>query len=252
MRSLAIIPTYNERDNLPLLIPDLLALEPSVDVLVVDDNSPDGTGRLAEAMAARDERVRVVHRAGKQGLGSAYIAGFQSALTLGYDYVIQLDADLSHRPQDVPRLLEALDHADVVIGSRKVPGGKVLGWSAARRVISRGGSLYARWLLGLPINDCTSGFKCLRRRALEAIDLAAVRSNGYGFLVELNFLWAQAGLRIVEVPIVFPNRTRGASKMSAAIALEAAVVLWQLRFRGGLTTEEVVEAAPALSSRGGV
>src|ERR1700737_595980 len=148
MRPLAIIPTYNERDNLLLLIPALLALEPAIDVLVVDDNSPDGTGEIAQAMAARDERVRVLHRAGKQGLGRAYIAGFQSALALGYDCVIQMDADLSHRPEDLPRLLQALDHADVVIGSRKVRGGKVLGWSAARRFISRGGSLYARGLLG--------------------------------------------------------------------------------------------------------
>src|ERR1700737_4193762 len=149
MRPLAIVPTYNERDNLLLLIPALLALQPPVDVLVVDDNSPDGTGQIAEAMAARDERVRVLHRAGKQGLGRAYIAGFQSALALGYDCVIQMGADLSHRPEDLPRRRPPLDPAEVGLGSRRCPGGKVLGWSAARRFISRGGSLYARWLLGL-------------------------------------------------------------------------------------------------------
>jgi dolichol-phosphate mannosyltransferase len=240
MRAIAIIPTYNEAENLAPLIGALLDLTPAIDVLVVDDNSPDGTGRIADRLAGADPRVRVLHRAGKQGLGRAYVAGFQYALERGYDSVIQMDADFSHRPQDVPRLLRALDHAEVAIGSRKVRGGAVVGWSPTRRMLSQGASIYARLLLGLRIKDCTSGFKALRRSALQALDLTKVRSNGYGFLVELNYAWLKAGLRIVEVPIVFPDRARGASKMSAAVALEAARVVLQLRFRGSPTAELVV------------
>ena len=246
MRTIAIIPTYNERENVPPLISALMALEPPVDLLIIDDGSPDGTGAIADQLAAQYDRIEVLHRTGKLGLGSAYTAGFEYALKHGYDRVIQMDADLSHRPEDVPRLLAALDRADVVIGSRKVAGGRVIGWSLLRRLVSEGGSVYARLLLGLPIKDCTSGFKCLRRTALEALDLMKVRSNGYAFLVELNYAWAQAGLRMVEVPIVFPDRVAGASKMSPAIALEAALVLWQLRFRGSPTRE--VRREPAVPS----
>jgi dolichol-phosphate mannosyltransferase len=242
MRALAIIPTYNEADNLASLVGALLGLEPAIDVLVVDDDSPDGTGRIADRLAAADPRVRVLHRAGKQGLGRAYIAGFEYALDRGYDTVIQMDADFSHRPQDVPRLLAALDNAEVAIGSRKVRGGAVVGWSPTRRILSQGASIYARLLLGLRIKDCTSGFKALRRSALEALDLTRVRSNGYGFLVELNYAWSQAGLRIVEVPIVFPDRVAGASKMSAAVALEAARVVLQLRLEGSPTAYRVAGA----------
>lgn len=227
------------------MIRALLDLEPRIEVLVVDDNSPDGTGRIADEIAAQDGRMRVIHRSGKQGLGSAYIAGFEYALERGYDCVIQMDPDFSHRPEDVPRLIEALDGADIVIGSRKVPGGRVVGWSPIRRMVSKGGSVYARRLLGLRIKDCTSGFKCVRRCALEAIDLSKVRSNGYGFLVELNYAWSQAGLRIIEVPIVFPDRVRGASKMSAGIALEAALVLWRLRFGRSPTARTQVGPLPS-------
>jgi dolichol-phosphate mannosyltransferase len=245
MRALAIIPTYNEVDNLRPLIGELLTLEPALDLLVVDDNSPDGTGRVADALAAENDRVRVLHRLGKQGLASAYITGFQYALERSYDCVIHMDADFSHRPEDVPRLLRALDDADVVIGSRRTAGGKTVGWSPTRTLISAWGSIYARLVLGLRIRDCTGGFKAVRRRALQALDLTRVRSNGYAFHVELNYAWTQAGLRVVEVPIVFPDRVRGESKMSAAIALEAALVLWRLRFQGSPTAGMAVENVPA-------
>jgi len=240
MKSIAIIPTYNESENVGPLIRALLDVEPPLDVLIVDDNSPDGTGKIADGLAAESGgRVSVLHRRGKQGLGSAYIAGFRHALGLGYDRVIQMDADFSHRPEDVPRLLGALGEADVVIGSRKVPGGRVVGWSILRRLLSAGASLYARLLLGLQIRDCTSGFKCVSRRALEVLDLDRVRSNGYGFLVELNYAWHKAGMRISEVPIVFPDRVRGRSKMTVAIALEASRVVWLLRSKGSPITVDV-------------
>jgi dolichol-phosphate mannosyltransferase len=245
MRALAIIPTYNEVDNLRPLVRALLSLEPAIDLLVVDDNSPDGTGPLADALAAENDRVAVLHRLSKQGLASAYVAGFQYALERAYECVIQMDADFSHRPDDVPRLLRALDDADVVIGSRRTPGGKTIGWSPARVLISAWGSIYARLVLGLRMQDCTGGFKAVRRRALQALDLPRVRSTGYAFQVELNYTWSKAGLRIVEVPIVFADRVRGESKMSSAIALEAAVVLWQLRFQGSPTAGLAVEAVPA-------
>jgi dolichol-phosphate mannosyltransferase len=229
MRFLVIIPTYNERDNLVPLLDAVLAVDPLIDVLVVDDNSPDGTGELADAFATATDRVRVLHRSGKQGLGTAYIAGFRVALARGYERVVEMDADFSHRPEDLPRLLDAAGHADVVIGSRNIPGGRVIGWSALRQVISKGGSLVARVVLGLPVHDCTSGFKCFRRAALQALDLDAIRSNGYAFQVEVNFACTRAGLRLVEIPIVFPDRTRGHSKMSGRILAEAAVLLLRLR-----------------------
>jgi dolichol-phosphate mannosyltransferase len=246
MRALAIVPTYNERDNLPPLIDALLALEPPLDLLVIDDNSPDGTGRIADGLAARSDRVQVLHRAAKEGLGRAYIAGFQYALERSYDSIIHMDADFSHRPEDVPRLLRALDDADVVVGSRRISGGRTIGWSPTRQLVSAWGSIYARLVLGLRLKDCTGGFKCMRRRALQALDLTKVRSNGYAFHVELNYAWSQAGLRIIEVPIVFPDRVRGVSKMSAAIALEAATLLWKLRFHGG-PAAAVAEPGPAPS-----
>ncbi len=231
MQSIAIIPTYNERDNLVPLVTAVLAHVPSLHVLVVDDHSPDGTGRIADELAVADPRVQVLHRAGKQGLGTAYIAGFRYALARGYERIVEMDADFSHRPEDLPRLLRAADSADVVIGSRNVPGGRAENWSILRHLISKGGSQYARLLLNLPIRDCTSGFKCFRRQALAALDLDSVKSNGYAFQVELNYLCHRAGLRLVEVPIVFPDRQVGHSKMSRHIVLEAAILVWQLRRR---------------------
>jgi len=229
MRTLVIIPTYNERDNLGPLVAAVLAVDPALQILVVDDGSPDGTGDLAEALALETGRVCVLHRAGKQGLGSAYVAGFRYALARDYECVVEMDADFSHRPQDLPRLLRAAETADVVVGSRNVPGGQAEGWSMLRHAISKGGSLYARTLLGLPVRDCTSGFKCFRRAALAALDLSRLRANGYAFQVEVNYACARAGLRFAEVPIVFPNRARGSSKMSGHIVLEAALLVLRLR-----------------------
>ena len=229
MKTVIITPTYNERDNLALLIPILLEAHSALDILVIDDGSPDGTGDLAEYFAKQTNRVRVLQRGSKQGLGTAYLTGFRYALAHRYEYIVQMDADFSHRPEDLPRLLEAAENADLVIGSRNVPGGRVENWSLIRRFISKGGSLYARTLLSMPIKDCTGGFKCFRRRVLEKLDLDSVRSNGYGFQVEMNYLCHRAGFRIAEVPIVFPDRTAGNSKMSKRIFLEAAGLVWKLR-----------------------
>ena len=230
MRSLVIVPTYNEKENLPRLVPAILYVHPDLDLLVVDDNSPDGTGRLAEELAAAsDGRLHVLHRPGKLGLGTAYVAGFAWALAHGYDRIVEMDADFSHRPQDLPALLAAADRADVVIGSRNIPGGRTVGWSWVRNMISKGGSLYARLLLGLPVRDCTGGFKCLSREALERLDLENLLSNGYAFQVEVNYACAKAGLRFAEVPITFNDRTAGKSKMSVAIAVEAAALVLRLK-----------------------
>lgn len=233
MRCIVIIPTYNERENLLHLVPALLEEVPTLDILVVDDSSPDGTGDAAEDLGRRTGRVRLLRRGEKGGLGTAYVAGFGYALEHGYDLVVQMDADFSHRPEDLPRLLRvAKERAyDVAVGSRNVPGGRVEDWSMLRRAISRGGSLYARAILGLPIKDCTSGFKCLRREALEAVDFASVESSGYGFQVEMNYMFHRAGLRIFEEPIVFPDREEGSSKMSWRIFLEAAMLVPKLRLR---------------------
>ncbi len=231
MRSLVIIPTYNERENLPRLIFAILATDRELDVLVVDDGSPDGTGELAESFAGQTSRVRVIQRGSKQGLASAYVEGFKYALARPYKRIIQMDADFSHRPQDLPRLLRAAEKADVVIGSRNVPGGRTEDWSALRRLISKGGSLYARTLLKLTVRDCTSGFKCFRREVLESIDFDSLEAGGFGFQVEVNTLATRAGFRIVEVPIVFPDRAAGHSKMSWRIFLEAFTLVWKLRSR---------------------
>lgn len=229
MRTLVIIPTYNECENLPRLVPAILDVDPDLDLLIVDDNSPDGTGRLADGIADTDGRVHVLHRKSKLGLGTAYVLGFKYALAQGYDRVVEMDADFSHRPEDLRKLLVASSAADVVIGSRNVPGGRTIGWSWVRNVISKGGSLYARLLLGLPIRDCTGGFKCLSREALQRLDLEHLLSNGYAFQVEVNYACAEAGMRFAEVPITFNDRTAGRSKMSPAIAFEAAGLVLRLR-----------------------
>jgi dolichol-phosphate mannosyltransferase len=247
MRPLTIVPTYDERENLPHLISALLDIEPSLEVLVVDDASPDGTGEIAESFARKTSRVRVLHREGKLGLGTAYVAGFEYALAHDYDPVIQMDADFSHRPEDLPRLLQAVESADLVVGSRRVPGGRVENWSQLRRFISKGGNLYARTILNLPIEDCTAGFKCFRREVLEAVDFASVTSNGYGFQVEMNFMCHRAGFRIIEVPIVFPDRGAGRSKMSFQIFLEAAALVWKLRW--GQTLPAQIRRKPQRSVR---
>ena len=232
MKCLVILPTYNERENLPKIVPAILAQGPHFEVLVVDDNSPDGTGGLADELAASEPRVSVLHRDAKRGLGTAYVAGFKQALDRGYDYVFEMDADFSHDPADLPRLLEAAQGADVAIGSRWVPGGGAPNWSWLRTFISRGGSLYARLILGIPIADLTSGFKCFRSSVLANLNLEAVGSNGYAFQVEVNYLCSRRGFRIVEVPIVFIDRRVGESKMSSGIVLEAMLMVLKYRFFG--------------------
>jgi dolichol-phosphate mannosyltransferase len=222
-----VLPTYNEVENLEALVQAVLknlrkASPEGFVVLVVDDSSPDGTGGVADRLAAEHEPVRVLHRPAKRGLGPAYLAGFAEALAGGAAYVMEMDADFSHDPADLARLLEAArDGADLVLGSRYVPGGGVTDWGAVRRLVSRGGSLYARVMLSMTEHDLTGGFKCFRRATLEAIDLDTVSSKGYAFQIELSYRAARRGLRIVEVPIVFRERRVGTSKMSARIALEA-------------------------------
>jgi dolichol-phosphate mannosyltransferase len=228
--ALVIIPTYNERDNLEPITAAVLAAEPRVDILVVDDNSPDGTGVLADALAAREPRVRVLHREKKEGLGKAYLHAFRWALDAGYQYLIEMDADFSHDPRYLPTLLgEALGGVDLVLGSRYVPGGGTVNWGPGRKVLSRGGSLYARSILGVQVRDLTGGFKCFNRRVLEAIDLQAVQSTGYAFQIELTYRTLKAGFRVKEVPIVFEDRRVGQSKMSRKIFLEALTMVWKLK-----------------------
>jgi dolichol-phosphate mannosyltransferase len=223
------LPTYNERENLERMIE---ALEPhGVRVLVIDDNSPDGTGDLADRLAAERHWVSVLHRERKEGLGPAYLAGFRKVLTGDAEYVLEMDADLSHDPAVVPRLIETCTNgADVALGSRYVEGGGTENWGRGRRIVSAGGSLYARLLLGVPVRDLTGGFKCFRREVLERIDLDAVHSRGYAFQIELTYRALREGFRVVEVPIVFADRTRGHSKMSRGIFLEAVVRVPALRF----------------------
>lgn len=221
MRVVTIIPTYNERQSLPLTLDRLRAAVPHSDVLVVDDNSPDGTGELADAIAASDPAVRVLHRQGKEGLGAAYIAGFRWALDRGYDVLVEMDADGSHQPEQLPSLLEAVSGAHLVIGSRWVPGGSVVNWPFHRKLLSRAGSLYSRTMLGLAVRDITAGYRAFRRETLESIDLSTVDSVGYGFQVDMTFRVALKGLRIVEVPITFVEREYGDSKMSGNIVFEA-------------------------------
>lgn len=229
MSLLIVIPTYNEAQNLPTLVERLRRVLPAADLLVVDDESPDGTGALAERLAAGDDRVHVLRRAGKEGLGRAYVAGFAWGLKRGYRYLVQMDADLSHDPADVSRLVAAMRANDLALGSRYVRGGGTRNWGWGRRLLSRGGSLYARLVLGVPVQDLTGGFKCWRAELLEAIDLTSVRSNGYSFQIEMTYRALRRGARIEEVPIVFTDRVGGVSKMSRRIVWEAIGMVWRLR-----------------------
>ena len=231
-RTLICLPTYDERENLGPMVEAILAAAPQVEILVVDDNSPDGTGRLADEIAAREPRVHVLHRKGKEGLGRAYLAGFAWALQRDYQLVMEMDCDFSHDPKYLPGMLAAAGEADLVLGSRYVPGGGTVNWGLVRKLISRGGSLYARTILGLTVRDLTGGFKCFRREVLEAIDLPTVRCNGYAFQIELTYRAARKGFRIRELPIVFADRRVGQSKMSRAIVLEAATKVWAIRRSG--------------------
>ena len=232
-RVVMVIPTYNESLNLAWIVGRLRAAQPGIDVMVVDDNSPDGTGKLADELANEDPQVTVVHRTEKAGLGAAYIHGFRVALERGYDVIGEMDADGSHQPEQLHRLLDALREADLVIGSRWVPGGSVVNWPKSREFLSRGGNLYVRMLLGVNVRDATAGFRLFRRSTLEAIDLDTVQSTGYVFQTDMAWRTLQAGLRVVEVPIEFIERERGDSKMSGAVASESLkrITRWGLRER---------------------
>lgn len=230
-QALIVVPTYNEHDNVRGIAERLLAALPGTEVLFVDDHSPDGTGVLLDELAAAQPRLHVMHRAGKLGLGSAYLEGFGWGLARGFDYLFELDADGSHDPKYLPQMLAlAEDGADVVVGSRYVPGGGTENWGIGRKILSRGGSFYARTILGVELRDITAGFICWRRAALEAIDLSTVTSNGYSFQIEMKYRALGKNLRVVETPIVFVDRRVGQSKMSRAIFVEALFKVWGLRF----------------------
>ncbi len=231
--TLVVIPTYNEKDNVRGIAQAVLAACPSADLLFADDNSPDGTGRIADEMAAKDPRIHVLHREGKQGLGRAYIAGFKWALERQYEFVFEMDADFSHNPADVPRLLDAARSADLALGSRYVGGVRVINWPLSRLFLSKGAAVYVRLITGMPFTDPTGGFKCYRRAVLQAIDLDQIKSNGYSFQIEMTHTAWMKGFRIVEVPITFEERRSGFSKMSHAIVREALWMVWKLLFRCG-------------------
>ena len=231
MRPLVIVPTYNERDNLSALLGQLLVLD-GLRILVVDDSSPDGTGRIAdEHAAANRSRVQVLHRTGKRGLGRSYIDGMYLALRTDATHICQMDADLSHNPLDVPRLIAATEQAEFAIGSRYVPGGRIENWPARRRMLSAFANRYIRAITKLTIRDCTSGFRCWRREALEQLPLASIRSEGYSFIVELAWEASKAGFRCGEIPITFVERRKGASKLSARVIVESAILPWRLAAR---------------------
>lgn len=230
-RVLIVVPTYNERDNVDRVVEEFLAAAPTAELLFVDDNSPDGTGARLDELAAANPRVHVLHRPGKLGLGTAYLDGFAWGLARDYDHLFEMDADFSHDPKYLQPMLErARAGADVVIGSRYVDGGGTQNWGVGRKLLSRGGSLYARTVLGVKIRDVTAGFICYRRQALAALDLGAIRSNGYSFQIEMKYRALAAGLKVVEVPIVFADRRVGQSKMSRKIFAEALTMVWKLRF----------------------
>jgi len=230
-RALVIVPTYNERENIVRLIQSVLAQDPRLDILVVDDGSPDGTGKIADEIATTEPRVFALHRPRKMGLGTAYLAGFKWALDRSYEYVFEMDADFSHDPGHLPQFLAAIESADLVLGSRYRHGKvTVVNWPIARLMLSYAANVYARFVTGLPLYDATGGFKCFRRSVLEAIDLDDVRSNGYSFQIEMSFRAWRKGFRIVEIPIVFHDRTEGESKMSRKIVREAVTMVWRLRW----------------------
>ena len=234
-RTLVVVPTYNERENLPKLVDRLFALSEAVEILVVDDGSPDGTGQWVSETAQGNNRLHLLSRTAKNGLGRAYVAGFQWALDHGYDLVVQMDADFSHSPEDVPKLISGIreTEADLAIGSRYVGGIRVINWPLKRLVLSVGASYYVKWITGMPLWDPTGGFKCWRKRTLEAIDLPSVQSNGYGFQIEMNHRTWIRGFRVTEVPIIFADRIEGVSKMSKKIVIEALMMVWGLLIRSG-------------------
>lgn len=233
-KALVIVPTYNERENLPLLVAKVMGLPTPVELLIVDDNSPDGTGQLAEELAKRYPRLHVLHRPAKNGLGRAYLDGFKWALARDYEFILEMDGDFSHDPNEIPNFLKAAQEADLVLGSRYSRGIRVINWPLRRLMLSLGAARYVRLVTGMPVTDPTGGFKCFRRRTLQSLDLDAIQSNGYSFQIEVTHkVWRQ-GLKIVEVPIVFLDRFQGSSKMSRKIVWEALLMVWRLWFQHGL------------------
>ncbi|MBN1398395.1 MAG: polyprenol monophosphomannose synthase [Bacteroidetes bacterium] len=230
-RSLIIIPTYNEADNIPKIIPEILAQNEGFHVLVVDDNSPDGTANLVKEMQKNDSRVHLLERPSKQGLGTAYVAGFKYALSQGFDFAFEMDADFSHDPKSLVKLLAKTDEYDLVIGSRYICGVNVVNWPMSRLILSYAANMYTRFVTGLPVRDSTAGFKCYRRAVLESMDLDSIKSNGYSFQIETNFMAWKNGFRLCEVPIIFVDRRAGVSKMSKHIIFEAAWMVWKLKFK---------------------
>ncbi len=233
-KTLVVVPTYNERDNLPPLVQRLMALPVKVQTLVVDDNSPDGTGKIADELAAKNGAIHVLHRTEKSGLGRAYIAGFKWALEHGFDFIFELDGDFSHNPDDIPMFLEAAQQADLVLGSRYKNGIRVINWPLSRLMLSKSAAKYVKLITGMPFTDPTGGYKCFRRRALEALNLDDIRSNGYSFQIETTHRLWRRGMRIVEVPIVFTDRFQGHSKMSGHIVREALLMVWRLFFQNNM------------------
>ncbi|MBD3233963.1 MAG: glycosyltransferase [candidate division Zixibacteria bacterium] len=230
-KPLIVLPTYNEMDNLPQIVPRILSVDPRLTILIVDDNSPDGTGKYADELASNNPRISVLHRERKQGLGMAYLAGFQWALERDYTCIFEMDADFSHKPEALEDFLEAIKEADLVIGSRYIRGVNVINWPMRRLLLSFFANMYSRWVTGLPLRDSTGGFKCFRREVLEAIDFSHVKSDGYSFQIEMSFnAWCK-GFRIKEIPIIFYEREAGDSKMSKRIVREAIWMVWRLRIR---------------------
>jgi dolichol-phosphate mannosyltransferase len=230
-RALVVIPTYNEADNIPRLVPTVLSQSPILDVLIVDDGSPDGTADLVRQLQAGSNRIHLLVRPGKMGLGTAYVEGFRFALQKGYEYVFEMDADLSHDPAEITNFLREAERTDLVIGSRYTNGVRVLNWPIKRLLLSYFANVYTRFMIGLPLHDATGGYKCYRRKVLEKIDLSRIHSNGYAFQIEMSFKAWKKGFRLAEIPIVFHDRQSGQSKMSRSIVYEAIWMLWKLRFQ---------------------
>ena len=230
-QSLIIIPTYNEADNIQKIIPEILMQDKGFHVLIVDDNSPDGTGKLVKKMQKKQSRIHLIERPSKQGLGTAYVAGFKYALAKGFNFIFEMDADFSHNPKALPLLLKKAEEYDLVIGSRYISGVNVVNWPLRRLILSYGANLYTRLITGMPVRDATAGFKCYRRSVLENIDIDSIKSNGYSFQIETNFKAWKKGFRLCEIPIVFVDRRTGTSKMSKHIVYEAAWMVWKLKLK---------------------
>ena len=231
LKSLVIIPTYNELENIKKITKTLFEMYPEINILVVDDNSPDGTGNFVKELTQKDSNVHLIQRSGKMGLGTAYVAGFKYMIDKKYDLAIQMDADFSHDPKEIKRFLEEIENADLIIGSRYITGVNVINWPMQRLLLSYFANIYTKIVTGLPLKDATGGFKCFRREVLEAINLDKIRSNGYSFQIEMNYKAWKKGFRIKEVPIIFTDRVEGTSKMSKKVVREAVTMVWKLRFR---------------------